>query len=187
MVKRGLIHIYTGDGKGKTTAAVGLAVRARGHGLRVVYLYFHKDPKRWGYGEHKILKRVGVDVFGFACRHPHFHPVRSLGYSQFGSTSNGVNIRKECLKGLRFVKAAYKEKRYDVMILDEVNISVRDGFIKKGELLDIIKTKPAGLELVLTGRGATKGMIEAADLVSKIEKIKHPYDSGTRRRAGVEY
>ena len=63
---KGLIQIYTGDGKGKTTAAVGLACRARGHGLKVGYIYFHKDPEKWEYGEHKILKEVGVDTFGFA-------------------------------------------------------------------------------------------------------------------------
>ena len=175
-MQKGLIHIYTGDGKGKTTAAVGLAVRARGHNLRVAYVYFHKDPRRWGYGEHKILKKIGVDIFGFAKKHPHFY-----------KKSDPDKIRKECLKGLGFIEALYNTKKYNMIILDEINISLRDGFIKKEELLDIIKIKPHDLELVLTGRGAKEEVIQRADLVSKIEKIKHPHDSGTQKRIGIEY
>lgn len=176
MIQKGLIHIYTGDGKGKTTAALGLAIRARGHGLKVAYIYFHKDPKRWGYGEHKILEKIGVDTFGFAKRHPHFY-----------KKLNPDKIRKECLKGLKFIKSLYDMKKYNMIILDEINISLRDGFLKKEELLNIMKTKPQSLELVLTGRGAKKEMIGCADLVSKIEKIKHPHDRGIRRRIGIEY
>jgi cob(I)alamin adenosyltransferase len=176
MAKRGLIHVYTGDGKGKTTAALGLAIRARGHGLRVAYIYFHKDPGRWGYGEHRILKRIGVDAFGFATRHP-----------DFCSKLNPEKIRRECLRGLRFIGSLYEKNKYDMIILDEINISLRDGFLKEEELLNIMKTKPRELELVLTGRGAKEEVIECADLVSEIEKIKHPYDSGVRRRPGIEY
>jgi cob(I)alamin adenosyltransferase len=176
MVKRGLIQVYTGDGKGKTTAALGLAIRAKGHGLKVAYIYFHKDPKRWGYGEHRILKKIGVDTFGFANRHPHFYKKLNPG-----------KIRKECLKGLKFVESIYKKKKYNIIILDEINISLRDGFLKKEELLHIMKTKPQSLELVLTGRGAIEEVIQKADLVSKVEKVKHPYDSGMRRRIGIEY
>jgi len=176
MTQKGLIHIYTGDGKGKTTAALGLAIRARGHGLKVAYIYFHKDPKRWGYGEHKILKKIGVDTFGFAKKHPHFYKKLNLD-----------KIRKECLGGLKFIESLYDTKKYNMIILDEINISLRDGFLKKEELLNIMKTKPQGLELVLTGRGAKEEVIRYADLVSKIEKIKHPHDSGIRRRIGIEY
>lgn len=176
MTHKGLIHIYTGDGKGKTTAALGLAIRARGHGLKVAYIYFHKDPKRWDYGEHKILRKIGVDTFGFAKRHPHFY--RKL---------NPDKIRKECLKGLKFIESLYNTKKYNMIILDEINISLRDGFLKKEELLNIMKTKPRGLELVLTGRGAKEEVIRYADLVSKIEKIKHPHDLGIQRRIGIEY
>lgn len=176
MTDRGLIHIYTGDGKGKTTAALGLAMRARGHGFKVAYACFHKDPKRWGYGEHKVLKKIGVDTFCFAKKHPHFY-----------KKLDPDTIRTECLKGLELIKALYDTKKYDMIILDEINISLRDGFLKKDELLNIIKMKPHGLELVLTGRGAKGDVIRYADLVSKIEKIKHPYDSGIRKRIGIEY
>ena len=176
MNKKGLIQVYTGDGKGKTTAALGLAVRARGHNLKVCYIYFHKDPKRWKYGEHKMLKKIGVDVIGFAEKHPHFY-----------KKANPDEIRKECLKGLKFIKMVYQKKRYDILILDEINISVRDGFLNEKEVMDIVCAKPEKLELILTGRGAAKKIIKKADLVSKIEKVKHPYDLGIRRRIGIEY
>ena len=176
MKPKGLIQIYTGNGKGKTTAAVGLACRARGHNLKVCYIYFHKNPKRRDYGEHKILKKIGVDVFGYAGRHPRFDKKLDPG-----------KVRKECLDGLKFIKSVYKKNKYDMLILDEINISLRDGFLKKRELLKIIKTKPRRLELVLTGRGAIKDVIKNADLVSKIQNAKHPYDSGVLGRAGIEY
>jgi len=176
MKDKGLVQIYTGNGKGKTTAAVGLAVRARGHNLRVCYIYFHKDSKRWNYGEHKILEKIGVSVFGFAKKHPHFYKDVKRG-----------DISKECAKGLRFIKKIYREGRYDMLILDEINISVRDGFLNEDEVIDIVNRKPERLELILTGRGATKGIIGKADLVSKIDEMKHPYNAGLRRREGIEY
>ncbi|MFA5144551.1 MAG: cob(I)yrinic acid a,c-diamide adenosyltransferase [Candidatus Omnitrophota bacterium] len=175
-MKNGLIHIYTGDGKGKTTTAVGLACRARAHDLKVCYIYFHKDPEKWGYGEHKSLKKLGVDIFGFAEKHPHFY--KDVTKSQ---------VRVECLKGLEFIKKAYKKNRYDLLILDEILVSLREGFLVEKEVLSILSSKPKDLELVLTGRGPVKKIIGKASLVSHIKKIKHPYDSGIRARKGVEY
>ena len=175
-MERGLIQIYTGDGKGKTTAAVGLAVRARGHSLRVCYVYFHKDPEKWEEGEFKILEKVDIDVFGFARKHPHFS--RDVAPE---------DVRRECLNGLKFIKKLYQEEKYDIVILDEINISLRDGFLKEEEILEILEMKPEKLELVLTGRGATEKIVKKADLVSEIKKIKHPYDSGMQRRKGIEY
>lgn len=176
MTQKGLIHIYTGNGKGKTTAALGLAVRARGHGLKVAYVYFHKDSRRWGYGEHKILKKIGVDVFGFAKKHPHFY-----------KKLDPFEVRRECLRGLKFIGSLYAKKKYDMIVLDEINISLRDGFLKDEEVLNMMGRKPGSLELILTGRGAKKEVIRCADLVSEIEKVKHPYDSGVRKRIGIEY
>lgn len=176
MQTKGLIHIYTGQGKGKTTSAVGLAIRAIGHGLKICYLYFHKDPQKWDYGEHRILEKLEVTIFGFAEKHPHFYK----------NISND-EIRRECLKGLEFVKKIYQENKYDILILDEIIISLRDEFLTEKEVLDILDLKPENLELILTGRGATDTIIEKADLVSQIKKIKHPYDSGIQRRIGIEY
>lgn len=176
MKKKGLIQVYTGSGKGKTTAAVGLALRARAHNLNVCYIYFHKDPEKLGYSEHKILKQLGVEVKGFAKEHPHFFKNIDKNY-----------IRKECLKALEFIKKIYKENKYDILILDEINISLRDGFLEEDEVLDVLNSKPENLELVLTGRNASKKIIERADLVSEIKKLKHPYDSGIYGRKGIEY
>ena len=175
-MKQGLIQIYTGDGKGKTTSALGLAMRARGHGLKVCYIYFHKEPRKWEYGEHKILKKIGVKVFGFAKEHPYFF-----------KKINPEKVREACLKGLGFVKGIFKSNNYDILILDEILISLRDGFLKEEEILEIFNDKPRNLELVLTGRGATDKIIENSDLVSEIKKIKHPYDKSTKRRKGIEY
>lgn len=176
MKEKGLVQVYTGDGKGKTTAAIGLAARARGHNLKVCYIYFHKDPVKWNSGEHKILKKIGVDMFGFACEYP-----------RFCKDVKKESIVRECSRAIKFIKKLYKEKRYDMLILDEINISVRDGYLSEEDVLGIIRGKPEELELVLTGRGATKKVIGRADLVSRIEKVKHPYDSGVRRKIGIEY
>lgn len=176
MKKKGLIQVYTGDGKGKTTAAVGLACRAVARGLRVCFVHFHKSPDRWGPGEHKILRSLGVKVSGFAGQHPLLH--RSVDVE---------GLRRECLKGLAFVRKLYQEDKYDLLILDELNISLRDGFLKEEEILDILNSKPEGLELVLTGRGVSKRIIRKADLVSEIMNIKHPYNKKTAARRGIEY
>lgn len=175
-MKKGLIQIYTGDGKGKTTSAVGLAVRAIGQGLKVCYIYFHKNPDKWGYAEQKILEKLGVKIFGFAKEHPFCDKKVSL-----------ESIRNECLKGLEFIKEIFRQKKYDILILDEVNISLRDGFLKEEEIINLLKMKPKSMELVLTGRGATKKLKEIADLVSEIKNIKHPFDKGIKGRKGIEY
>ena len=174
-MEKGLIEVYTGDGKGKTTAVIGLACRATGHNLKVCFIYFHKNPERWGYGEFKILEKIGVDIFGFAKEHPHFDKVEK------------EKLREECLKGIEFIKKIYKEKKYDVIICDEILISLRDGFLEEEEIIKIMEEKPENVELVLTGRYITEKIIEKADLVSEIKKIKHPYDKGIKSRKGIEF
>lgn len=176
MENKGLIQIYTGNGKGKTTAAVGLSIRAISHGLNVCYIFFHKDPDSWEYGELRILKELGVEVYGFAKKHPYFSGVINEG-----------EIRKECLKALDFIKEISRQNKYDVLILDEINISLRDGFLKEEEVIEILNSKPEKLEIVLTGRGCPEKLIEKADLVSEIKKIKHPFDKGLLGRKGIEY
>lgn len=176
MKRRGLIQVYTGDGKGKTTAAIGLACRACGHNLKVCYVCFHKDPKKWGCGEVRVLKNLGADVYEFAKKTP-----------RFDKNIDPDDIRKECLEGLKFIKKIYQEKKYDLLILDEINISLHDGFLQEKEILEVLEKKPENLELILTGRDAAKRIIEKADLVSVIKKTKHPYDSGLKGRKGIEY
>lgn len=174
MKRKGLIQIYTGKGKGKTTAAIGLACRARGHNLKVCYIYFHKNSKKSG--EQRMLKKLGIETFGFAKKHPCFY-----------KNVNKSKVRQECLDALEFIKKIYQQNKYDILILDEIFISLRDGFLTEKELLEILNLKPKNLELVLTGRGATKRVIEKAALVSEIKKLKHPYDLGIQGRKGIEY
>ena len=172
----GVINIITrkGEGKGKTTAAIGLAWRAREHNLKVCYIYFHKNPDKWKSGKHETLQKLGVDVFGFAKKHPHFF--REIDLSEG---------RKECLKGLEFIRKIYKKKEYNILILDEIKISLRDRFLKEKEILDILDLKPEDLDLILTGRGVSNKIIERADLVSEIKNIKHHYDKEGQRKKGL--
>ena len=173
---KGLVQIYTGEGKGKTTAAVGLAVRARAHELKVGYLSFHKSPMRWKYGETAVLKKLGVDVFCMAKKHPFCDKNQDRG-----------KLSKECDKGLKKIRKIFNEKKYDVLIIDELNICVRDKFVEEKDVLALIKKKPENMEVIITGRGATKAMIKAADLVSYIKEVKHPYKNGICARRGIEY
>lgn len=175
-MKQGLIQIYTGEGKGKTTAAVGLALRARGHNLKVGYIFFFKDPKKFGYAEIRLLKKMGVKVFGFSHRHPHFY-----------KNLDPNNVRRECLKGMDFIKKICRDGSYDVLILDEILISLRDGFLKEKEIFEIMNLKPHGMELIMTGRSATNKIIKEADLVSIINKKKHYFDAGVKKRKGIEF
>lgn len=199
-MKQGLIQIYTGGGKGKTTAAVGQVVRALGHNLRVCYISFFKDPAKWGYGRHSgrhfgdlpkghgeigMLRKWGVDVYHFALQHPYFckkgdcPPKRGL--SPFLKKT-----REECLKALGFITEIFK-KDYDLIVLDEIDIALRDGFLKEDEILLLLKEKPKTTEVVLTGRGATPKLINLASLVTEMKKIKHPFDKKIKARKGIEY
>ena len=177
MKQRGLIQIYTGEGKGKTTAAVGLAVRAVSRGLRVCYVSFHKDPKKYGDGEQKILKKIGVAVRCFA----KFHPFCAKKNEDIDC------LAEQCLKGVACVRKTYKQQSCDMLVLDEINICVRDGFLEEEDVISLMRDKPQNLEIVLTGRGATPRMIKAADMVTYMKEIKHPYKKGVKRRKGIEY
>ena len=172
----GLIQIYTGTGKGKTTAALGLALRARSHGLKVGYISFHKNPERWGYQEQDVLEKIGVDVKRFAKQHP-----------LCDDSVTHDDLRAACLEGLAHVRTVFADNLYDVLILDEINISVRDGYVTEDEVVALVDAKPESVELVLTGRGATEAMIERADLVSDICAVKHPYDKGIEARKGIDF
>ncbi len=172
----GKVHIYTGDGKGKTTSAVGLAVRALGHDLRVCYVYFHKQPEKYGYNEIQNLEKLGARILGFAKGHPHCD-----------TSISPNNLKTESPQGLFELKELLEQDSFDLMILDEIIISVRDGYLEEDELLKFISGKPKHLELVLTGRGATERMIELADYVTNMTKIRHPYDYKITSREGIEY
>jgi cob(I)alamin adenosyltransferase len=146
MEKKGSIQVYTGTGKGKSTAAIGQAVRAAGHGFKVGFLSFH------------FYKELNPD-----------------------------DVCQECSKGLEFIKELIRDPSWDMLVLDELNIALRDGFLKEEDVLSLLNAKPDKLELVLTGRGVTEKIIEKADLVSEIREVKHPYGRGVKSRKGIEY
>ncbi len=175
MQRKGLIQVYTGQGKGKTTQAVGSAVRARGYGLKVCFIHFFKDPREFPCGEDKILKKIGVKVLHLVPRHPHFY--RDV---------NKEKARKTCLQALKIIRKIFKQ-RFDMLILDEINIALRDGFLKEKEVCALLRAKPKETEIILTGRGLRRKIRSCADLVSDIKKVKHPFDKGIRARKAIEF
>jgi len=176
MKARGLVQVYTGEGKGKSTAAIGQAVRAAGHNFKVGVVTFFKDPEVLGCGECVSLEKMGIEMFALAKKHPHFYKEVSDG-----------EVREECLKGIGFIEELFHDESWDMLVLDEINIAVRDAFLREEEVLSLLEAKPEKLELILTGRGATKGIVDKADLVSEVRKVKHPYERGIHGRKGVEY
>ena len=173
-LKRGLIQVYTGDGKGKTTAALGLALRAAGHDLQVYIIQFMKGWPH--YGELVSLQHLpNITLCQFG--RPEFvdreHP-----------DHEDVRLAREALERARQIITSGD---YDVVILDEVNVAVDYGLIGLDDLLALLEAKPDHVELVLTGRGAHPEIIKRADLVTEMLAIKHPYDVGIKGRRGIEY
>jgi cob(I)alamin adenosyltransferase len=173
-LERGLIQVYTGDGKGKTTAALGLALRAAGHGLRVYLVHFMTGWPH--YGELSAL-----------AAHPNITLV------QFGRP-NFVNRKHPDPQDIRLAQEAYQHSldlltngQYDVVILDEINVALDYGLISLEQVLALFDAKPPHVELVLTGRNAHPQLIDRADLVTEMREIKHPYRSGIDGRKGIEY
>jgi len=173
-ITKGYTQIYTGGGKGKTTAALGLAMRAAGAGLKV---YIGEFIKEMEYGEIGIIRErfpeITVELFG-----------NSAGCI-IGREADERDI-ESAREGFAKAKAAVSEGEYDVVILDELTIPVSMGLIDEEDVLDLISEKPGHVELVITGRNATEKMIEAADLVSEIKEIKHYYTQGVLSRKGIE-
>ncbi len=173
-LRRGLVHVYTGDGKGKTTAALGLAMRAAGHALRVYIIQFMKG---WpNYGE---LKTVGG--------HPQI-TLRQFGRPEFVDPDKPEPVDREMAQeALREARRVLTSGSYDVVILDEVNVALKYGLIELRDVLALIEEKPKHLELVLTGRYAPPEVIERADLVTEMREVKHPYRIGIEGQEGIEY
>ncbi len=173
-LERGLVQVYTGEGKGKTTAALGLALRAAGHGLRVEIIQFMKG---WpGYGELASidhLPTVTIRPFG---RSGWVHPDHP--------EAEDCQRAAEALAHARHVLA---DKAADLVVLDEVNVALAYGLLELDEVLALLDARPDDVELILTGRGAHPDILERADLVTEMCKIKHPYDRGIQARKGIEF
>ncbi len=171
---KGLVEVFTGEGKGKTSAALGMVLRAAGHGLRVHIVFFMKGE--FPYGEQKtlaILPNVTFDRFGFK------------------SFVNPDNIKpaekQQAARALEAARKAMLSKKFDVVVLDEVNVAVSWKLIDIEDVVKMIKDKPENVELILTGRYASPRIVELADLVTEMVKIKHPYDDGLLARKGMDY
>ena len=175
----GLIHIYTGTGKGKTTAAIGLAARALGSGLSVCYCSFHKCPEKYGYTEMESLKKLGAHVINFAKHHPHM--------DENVTDATIAGIKEEVSQAIETLTTLLSKEDFDMLIMDEIFISIRDNYLDEAILIDFIKNKPAKTELVLTGRGATDKTMAIADYITNMECIKHPYYNNVPSRKGIEY
>ena len=171
-MKQGFVQVYTGDGKGKTTAAIGLSVRAVGAGLKVFIAQFIKAGD---YSEIKALKKFSDHI-----------TIRQFGQGRFIKGKPVSEDIAAAQKGLNAVKSAVSSGEYDLVILDEGNVSVTCGLLSARDILDIIAIKPESVELVITGRGADPSVIEKADLVTEMEEIKHYYQKGIQARIGIE-
>ena len=170
----GLIQVYTGNGKGKTTAALGLALRAAGHRFRVLVVQFLKGGI--AYGELKSAKKL----FPYLTIVP-------MGRECFVDKKNPHSVdRRWARKGWHLSKEAVQSQKYQVVILDEVNVAVDYGLVPLDELLHLMKNKPENVELVLTGRWATPEVLRQADLVTEMKEIKHYYRKGIESRIGIE-
>ena len=167
-----MIQVYTGDGKGKTTAALGLALRASGAGLKV---YIGQFIKGKSYSELKILKKlenIRIEQYGEGCF--------------IKDKPSKIDIRLAC-KGLKRVRKIIAQRNYDIIILDEINVALHLGLLKLREVIDLLKNTPKDIEFILTGRWAHPNIKKLADLVSEIKDIKHYYKKGVMSRKGIEF
>ncbi len=172
----GLVHIYCGDGKGKTTAAAGLCVRAAGSGKKVLFVQFFKD----GTSSENISLRALANVE--TMHEPrYFGRVSNMGKEEFEECKRAYSALFE-----RALRRA-REGDIDLLVLDEAVSSCNHGVISEGALLRFLKSRPAGLEVVLTGREPSAALVEVADYVTEMKKIKHPFDAGIFARRGIEF
>ena len=170
----GLIQVITGDGKGKTTSAIGLAMRAIGHDYKVIMVQFMKG--QINYGELETAKKLdNFDIIQF-------------GRPDFVDKKDPAEIDiKLAQEGLEYALSLVKENKCDILILDEINVAIDWDLIGLDDVLALIDSKPDNMELVLTGRYAHPRLIELADQVSEVREIKHPYQKGIMARKGIEF
>jgi cob(I)alamin adenosyltransferase len=171
---KGLVQVFTGNGKGKTSAALGAVLRASGHGLKVYIVFFMKG--KYPYGEFSTLPKLpNVDIASFGLR----------------CLIDPAHINPEEIEQAKLALSAAREAmlsgNYDLVVLDEVNVAVYFKLIELDDVIRLVSDKPRNVELILTGRYADAKIIELADLVTEMVKLKHPYDKGVKARKGIEY
>jgi cob(I)alamin adenosyltransferase len=173
--RKGLIIVHTGNGKGKTTAAIGLALRSIGYNFKILMIQFIKGT--WHYGELDAVKKL----------HPYFEiaPMGN-GFVRFGKGTN-TEHRLAVIAAWEFFKEKMRSDQFDMIILDEINYAIDYHFISIEEVLNVLLSKPDGLHLVLTGRNAHPRIIEIANLVTEMREIKHPFQKGLQAQKGIEF
>lgn len=175
--EKGLVIIYTGDGKGKTTASLGLCVRAVGYDKKVCIIQFIKGS--WKYGELDGIKKLAPNVELYQ---------KGLGF--VGIIDDKLD-KSEHIKAageaLDFAREKIHSGDYDIVILDEINVAIQLKLIEVGDVVNIIENKPKSLDLVLTGRNAKDEIIDRADLVTEMREIKHPFQKGIKAKKGIDF
>ena len=177
MNKNGLTIVYTGKGKGKTTAALGIALRATGYKKKICMIQFIKGS--WHYGEMESSKRL----------EPEFEMV-AIGKGFVGiidDKSPKEDHQKIAKEAIKISNEKIQSGKYDIVILDEINYAVNLNLISVDDVLDLIKSKPENVDLVLTGNYAKEEVIEAADLVTEMKEIKHPFQKGIKAKEGIDF
>jgi cob(I)alamin adenosyltransferase len=173
-MEKGFVQVYTGNGKGKTTAALGLALRAVGHGMKVMIIQFMKG--KTGYGELESAKKLSP-----------FLTIVKAGREAFVSKANPDPADlKLAQEGLALAKKSIESREFDIVILDEINMAVDFGLVPVSDVLGLIESKPETMELILTGRNARPEILEKADLVTEMVERKHYYGKGVPARKGIE-
>jgi len=172
-MEKGLIQVYTGDGKGKTTAALGLALRAAGRNMKVLIVQF---MKKWDYGELHSVELIPNII------------LETFGTKEFIYKGKAKKIDyEEAKKAFSFGIEGMQSGDYDMIIFDELNMALYYELLDLKEVIQEIKEKPDKVEVVITGRKAPQEIIEIADLVTEMKEIKHPYQKGIEARKGIEY
>lgn len=173
-LKQGFLQVYTGDGKGKTTCALGLALRAVGQGLKVFMIQFLKSRAT---GEREAARRLAPDF-----------TIENYGLPGFPSLADPDARTVETIRrAFERAREVIQSGAYDVVILDEVNLVLAYGIISLEEMFKLLETRPPHVEVVLTGRDAPPALLEAADLVTEMRPVKHYYEAGIRARRGIEW
>ena len=171
--KKGLIIVHTGDGKGKTTAALGLALRACGYGMKVIMLQFFKG--KWKYGELRSAPKLET---------LEIHPMGK----GFTWESKDVEVDKAMVRDAwRAAQEKILSDNYDVVVLDEINYALSYGFLPVEDIVHFLQNKPPMLHVILTGRDAKPEIVEIADLVTEMRQIKHPFERGISAQKGIEF
>jgi cob(I)alamin adenosyltransferase len=175
--RKGLIIVHTGPGKGKTTAALGTAMRAAGQGLKVLMVQFIKGS--WHYGELEAAKRFSEDSFRII-------PM-GRGFVKVGAEKPDPEDVRLVEEAWRFAAEKIQSGEYGLVILDEINYAISYKMLEVGKVIDVLKRKPEMVHVILTGRNAHPDIVELADLVTEMREIKHPYHKGVLAQRGIEY